>query len=395
MMGNHDTTGIAHQARVAILLFAEALSAPECAWSLINAGWRVIALTRQARPPSIARDSRVAVERIPAPEEGIVASRARLQEFVRRFPGASILPLDDVALLLCRGLPNLAFGAPGEHPFALALHKPTQFNLAQDAGFMVPEWTLVDNPSMSIARPVASRWYVKPALACAEIEGRAVRGAPTECMSPAAVDRAVSSASPDNPMIVQAAVSGTGEGLFGLSTPAGVVAWSSHRRVRMMNPRGSGSSACRSQDPPRDAVDAAARFVSDARWTGLFMIELLRAADGQVIFMEFNGRPWGSMALARRRGLEYPAWTLELDATGCAPGVADTTRHMVCRHAGREVVHLALAVRDALTAGRVAQLGRSVVGLAGFRPSQRWYNSERFAVWVDDTIQTVRSHILR
>ena len=47
------------------------------------------------------------------------------------------------------------------------------------------------------------------------------------------------------------------------------------------------------------------------------MIELLRDRDGVAWFMELNGRTWGSLALARRLGLEYPAWAA-LDALGIA-----------------------------------------------------------------------------
>ena len=51
-------------------------------------------------------------------------------------------------------------------------------------------------------------------------------------------------------------------------------------------------------------------MLSHTQWRGMFMLEFLRAKDGTAWFMELNGRPWGSMALARRSGLEYPAWAL-------------------------------------------------------------------------------------
>ena len=44
----------------------------------------------------------------------------------------------------------------------------------------------------------------------------------------------------------------------------------------------------------------------------MFMIELLRDRTGKVWFVELNGRPWGSMALSRRQGFEYPAWHVKL-----------------------------------------------------------------------------------
>ena len=67
--------------------------------------------------------------------------------------------------------------------------------------------------------------------------------------------------------------------------------------------------------------DAVKRAGADARRAnGLAWPVHGRAASrrvGPAWFVELNGRPWGSMALARRQGLEYPAWqvTLALDAS--------------------------------------------------------------------------------
>ena len=93
-----------------------------------------------------------------------------------------------------------------------------------------------------------------------------------------------------------------GEGIFGLATEEGVEGWCAHRRVRMMNPRGSGSSACRSIPVPAEVREAAERFVELAGWR----VDLHDRADrddaGPPYFMELNGRSRGSMALSCRRG---------------------------------------------------------------------------------------------
>ena len=112
------------------------------------------------------------------------------------------------------------------------------------------------------------------------------------------------------PLIVQPLIHGTGEGLFGHATKDGVVAWSAHRRVRMLNPQGSASSACESFPVDQGLIGPAERFLTGLGWRGLFMLEFLRDRAGTPWFMELNGRAWGSLALARRRGFEYPAWTV-------------------------------------------------------------------------------------
>src|SRR6267143_363614 len=149
------------------------------------------------------------------------------------------------------------------------------------------------------------------------------------------------------PLLVQAFVPGNGEGIFGLAAPDGVRAWSAHRRLRMMNPQGSGSSACISQSVPQDLRAKVEELIRKADWRGLFMIELLRDRSGNVWFIELNGRPWGSMALSRRQGLEYPAWHLALaiDQQSTVGMALSSAPGLVCRHVGRELMHLLFVLR--------------------------------------------------
>src|SRR2546427_9668945 len=92
------------------------------------------------------------------------------------------------------------------------------------------------------------------------------------------------------PLLVQAFVPGSGEGIFGLAGPDGIRAWSAHRRLRMMNPQGSGSSACISQAVPSDLMPKVQKLIKKAQWRGLFMIEMLRDRSGDAWFVELNGR---------------------------------------------------------------------------------------------------------
>jgi hypothetical protein len=76
------------------------------------------------------------------------------------------------------------------------------------------------------------------------------------------------------------------------------------------------------------------------------MIELLRDAEGRPWFMELNGRAWGSMALARRRGFEYPAWTVQaaLDPD-FVPAAPVDPPDILARHLGMELAHVAFVLR--------------------------------------------------
>ena len=115
----------------------------------------------------------------------------------------------------------------------------------------------------------------------------------------------------------------------------------------MMNPHGSGSSACVSQPVPEDLRSIALRFVRKAQWVGLFMIEMLRDNAGDLWFIEFNGRPWGSMALSCRQGFEYPAWNVDLALEPRFIPIPNeqTNGSIVCRNLGREFMHLLFVLR--------------------------------------------------
>ena len=59
--------------------------------------------------------------------------------------------------------------------------------------------------------------------------------------------------------------------------------------IRMLDPQGSGSSACVSTAVPSDVVEPAERFIRKIGWRGMFMFEFLRDDAGVPWFVEFNG----------------------------------------------------------------------------------------------------------
>lgn len=194
---------------------------------------------------------------------------------------------------------------------------------------------------------------------------------------------------------------GTGEGIFGFATAHGIEAWSAHRRLRMMNPHGSGSSACASQPVPEKLKGPVERMVRDAGWRGLFMIELLRDDSGQHWFVEFNGRPWGSTALSRRQGLEYPAWNvkLALDSHWRLPQSSRAGSAMVCRNLGREIMHLLFVLRgrNSPAIKNWPSFWRSAMGVLSIRMRDSFYNFRRddLKVFVSDCYYTVRDQVIK
>jgi predicted ATP-grasp superfamily ATP-dependent carboligase len=253
----------------------------------------------------------------------------------------------------------------------------------------------VDSPKLRF--PI----IVKPALGVSLNNGKLGRDRFFLCPNETELYSALRTYTPGTPLLLQEYVTGTGEGLFGLATKDGVSAWSAHRRIRMMNPRGSGASACMSVTPEADDVAAGTRLIAHAGWRGLFMVELLRDADRRTWFVEFNGRVWGSMALARRCGQEYPAWAV-LDALGetqTIPQKPSILPGVVCRHAGREAVHALFVFRGARPRNTLKWPSRwkTLRELLTFRTSEHWYNWKRddWRVFLEDFVATLSGVLLR
>ena len=386
--------------RHVLIGFAESLAAIETAWCLLDHGFEITAFTRKGTRPALvyARDKRIRIVEISSPEQGAGASAADLMTIIRDLAPDAVLPLDDHAVWLCdKAYADFAAGE-GSHlpPLAgpqgklalIALDKREQFRAASNVGLSVPPTADLSDLT-AVELPGNGPWMVKPATAVQLRDGRMHR--PTGSIVTTETEAREVASRVNGPVVAQPIIKGTGEGIFGLTSAGSIVAWSAHRRIRMMNPRGSGSSACCSIPVPAELADKVSAFISEIGWQGLFMMEFLRDTAGTPWFMELNGRTWGSMALARRRGYAYPAWAVHLAIDDdYLPGEPTDAPHLTARHLGREVVHLAAVLRSG-DAPRAATV-RDVLTV---RSSDRWYNWRRGEgrVFAADSWTTVRKQL--
>jgi hypothetical protein len=382
--------------------FAEALSAPEVVWSLSDAGWEVFAFARRGRRSALRHSSRVSISEITPPELSVDAAVNDLQRWLAaKTSGARrkvFFPLDDASLWLGNRLKLsdgwTVAGARGTQT-ELALDKALQILAAQAAGLSVPATTIAVTAADVSARCCDLPLMLRPANAALLQHGRLRKGRNWVCASPEELDRTISEWQEAWPLLVQPFIQGTGEGVFGMATVDGIQAWSAHRRLRMMNPHGSGSSACVSQPVPEEVKPAVERLIRHIGWRGLFMVELLRDRAGKLWFVEFNGRSWGSMALSRRQGFEYPAWAVNEtlnadDATGSSVG---GQRRVICRNAGREFMHLLFVLRGPKSKAfrEWPSIWRTLRDVMWMRPGESFYNWRRddWRVFVHDGWYTV------
>ena len=383
--------------------FADALAAPETAWCLADAGFDVTAFNRAGKRVALSKSCAVEeIVEVPSPEDDAGATIAALEGIVAAGSFDAILPLDDHAIWLAlhAGLGATKVVGPVAPRAELALDKWRQYELAAQVGLKCLPTTLARTRA-DLAAHEAFPVVVKPALAV-QFDGTGLhRDSVSVCATADELAGVIEAWDESTPQIVQPLVHGVGEGLFGLAGAQGVTAWSAHRRIRMMNPAGSGSSACVALAVDPSLVDAATAFVEEAQWRGPFMIELLRDDHGDANFLEFNGRLWGSLALSRRAGFDYAAWGVEqaLDPE-FEPRPPFAAEGLVCRHAGRELAHLLFVFRgprsDAL-AGSWPARSTAVRDVLTVRRSDHWYNYRRGnrGVFVADTLDTVKSLVRR
>jgi hypothetical protein len=127
----------------------------------------------------------------------------------------------------------------------------------------------------------------------------------------------------------------------------------------------------------------------------------LRDDAGRAWFIELNGRPWGSMALARRLGLEYPAWAvLQVLDPAYEPAVPPQLNGGVtCRHLGRDLVHLLIVMRGprSRALARWPSRWRTARDVLRVGRNERFYNwrAGESKLFVHDTVQTVVDQVRR
>jgi hypothetical protein len=130
----------------------------------------------------------------------------------------------------------------------------------------------------------------------------------------------------------------------------------------------------------------------------MFMLEFLRDAQGTPWLMELNGRAWGSMALARRRGYDYPAWTVRATLDPAfVPNAPIHAPHLLCRNLGLELVHLLFVARGPQSDAQTGwpRMRGAVRDVCRLRSGEQFYNFNpaQPRVLVLDTLSTLRQYL--
>lgn len=301
--------------------------------SLGRQGWRVIAADHHER--SIGFRSRYATQQFvyPCPATRSDEMLLGLVEVATNERVDLLVPVtDDVLLPMARSrhlFPDRCHLAIADADALCAVtDKHATLQIAQRAGVPVPRSVLVRNVAEALHHADRLGWplVVKPCTSVVTGTGK-----PSEhfSVSYARNARELAASLPRGfgpaGVLLQEYCGGDGYGVEMLTHEGRPLAAFQHRRVHEV-PITGGASALRESAPlDPELYRHAAALLRELRWTGLAMVEFKAGADGPRL-MEINGRIWGSLPLAVRAGMDFPARLADLYLNGPPPpGPVDTT----------------------------------------------------------------------
>ncbi len=246
------------------------------------------------------------------PDAFLAAIRARAAAM-----GATlVLPMEEETLLVLaeardRGTLPLAVPWPSAPEIALLRDKGALPDLAARCGVPTPPTALAapGDDLREVARPLRPPFVVKPRI------GSGARGH----LRASSLDD-LARLRPRVPVVVQEALPPGPVDCVSLllARDGRLLARFAHRRLRTRPATGGPSTLCESVECP-EAEAHALRLLRSIGWHGVAMLEFL---DGRLL--EVNPRFWGSLALALRCGVNFPA-LLARHALG--EGVAPALRY--------------------------------------------------------------------
>lgn len=110
----------------------------------------------------------------------------------------------------------------------------------------------------------------------------------------------------DSVPLLQQHLPGDGRGYFGLYVDGERRGSYTHHRIREYPPSG-GASACAESGRDPELRRYGSRILDALDWTGVAMVEFKDDAEGTPHVLEINPKFWGSLDLALRSGLNFPA----------------------------------------------------------------------------------------
>ena len=354
---NGDAGPRVAQARV-LVTDASRGSAVSIIRSLGRRGMHVIAADSKARSPGFS--SRYAADRLryPPPDESpeemvetlLAAARDRGIDLIVPVTDETILPLA-AARERFAGVCTLAL--PDARGLAASHDKLATVDLAANLGVPLPRTVLVSTMREALPAAAALGWpvVIKPRYSRILHVGRGIeRYEVTYAADEAALAEQVAKLEGRCDVLLQEYCAGEGHGVELLASEGRPLAAFQHRRLREVPITGGASSFRESVALDPLLFDYSSRLLGALDWTGLAMVEFKWGEEGPRL-MELNGRIWGSLPLAVKSGMDFPAGLADV-CLGRGPDIEDPPRTSYpvgvrSRNLGLEMVWIGSTLRRA------------------------------------------------
>ena len=291
--------------------------------SLGAAGLEVIAADSESRSPGFV--SRYAFDRLryPSPKtdpNGMVETFLRTAA-ERRID--LIVPVgDEVTLLLSQERSRFericTLALPDRDAYATTQDKLATLSLAREHDVPVPRTALVSTvaEALDAAGPLGWPLVVKPRSSSARLNDRAIEHYEVSyAEDEASLTAEVGRLEGRSEVLLQEYCRGEGQGVELLLHRGRPLAVFQHRRLHEVPITGGASSFREGVALDPTLYDYSTRLLGALDWTGLAMVEFKLTDDGPRL-MEINGRVWGSLPLAVKSGVDFPARMAELYLSG-------------------------------------------------------------------------------
>jgi protein-tyrosine-phosphatase len=294
--------------------------------SLGRAGYRVATTySSGGRVPALARDRYVTeIIETPDPAKCPTAYCEWLEKRLVSCSSEYLLPVNEAviaaaAALRSRGFPADRFILPRDENLQFTLSKFRATEAAEAAGTRVPRTVYLRRPGHgaidrdigALPFPVIVKWDN-----CEDEDGeyrkgsnRIVRNA-TEFLAVAAELEPSTCG-----VIAQELVPGYGVGAFFIRQRGKIVLRFAHRRLHEVPWTGGESSLCESSDDV-EVLEAGERLLDAINYGGVAMVEFRKEPGKPPVFLEINGRLWGSLGLALAAGADFPRALVECHLHG-------------------------------------------------------------------------------
>ncbi len=317
--------------------------------SLGARGHRVVAVDAPAMSPGLRSRHAWRAHRVPEPASNPREYADRIAALVARHDVTLVIPVTDESAMALASAGD-RIGAPlataSDDALEVTRDKLATVRLASDLGIPVPETIHVRDADDAASAASVLGWptVVKPRRSrVTGPDGRTRALSVSYANAPGELSHEVEGCLPVTDVLLQRYHAGTGVGVELLLRDGRTIAAFQHRRIREV-PYTGGASAYRESvalDPR--LLDYSSRLLERLRWTGLAMVEFKVDGD-EAWLLEVNGRIWGSLPLAVKSGMDFPARYVDLllERPAEEQGVATDYRIGVrSRHLTLELVWIA------------------------------------------------------